>query len=127
MGSAFLLPTAQAIFQNELIKALRQFAPDIDPLLVLAAGADSEAISSLPTASLGGVVQSYINALRLTFSIGVPFAAMAMLVSLFMPWFRYHSASSKPAASTALDQPKIVEIDERKKDEKSRDDKHIAE
>lgn len=81
MGSAFLLPTAQAVFQNQLHKALRQFAPDIDPLVVLAAGADSGAISSLPSASLGGIMQSYINALRYMFSIGIPFAGIALFVN----------------------------------------------
>ncbi|KAF7535305.1 hypothetical protein G7054_g5504 [Neopestalotiopsis clavispora] len=102
MGSAFLLPTAQAVFQNELVKALRQFAPDIDPLVVLAAGANSEAISGLPSSSIGGIVQSYTSALRFTFAIGIPFAGVALLVSLFMPWFRYHSAANKPDAATAL-------------------------
>lgn len=102
MGSAFLLPTAQAVFQNELVKALRQFAPDIDPLVVLAAGANSEAISGLPSSSIGGIVQSYTSALRFTFAIGIPFAGVALLVSLFMPWFRYHSTANKPDAATAL-------------------------
>jgi MFS transporter, DHA2 family, glioxin efflux transporter len=101
MGSAFLLPTAQAVFQNELRKALRQFAPDVNPLVVLAAGANNEAISSLPTAELRGIVQSYISALRYTFAIGVPFAGAALLVSLFMPWFKYHRAANKPTANTA--------------------------
>jgi MFS transporter, DHA2 family, glioxin efflux transporter len=102
MGSAFLLPTAQAVFQNELMKSLRQFAPGIDPLVVLAAGANSEAISNLPSASIGGVVQSYISALRYTFAIGIPFAGVALLVSLFMPWFKYHNAANKPTDNTAL-------------------------
>ncbi|KAH9990888.1 putative gliotoxin efflux pump [Xylariaceae sp. FL0662B] len=93
MGSAFLLPTAQAIFENELIKALRQFVPDIDPLMVLSAGANSAAISSLPRASLGGIVQSYNSALQPTFAIGIPFAGVALLVSFFMPWFRYYDTS----------------------------------
>ncbi|KAG8162085.1 hypothetical protein KVR01_007850 [Diaporthe batatas] len=99
MGSAFLLPTAQAVFQNQLIKALREFAPEMNPLVVLAAGANSEAISSLPTASHGGILQSYAMALRLTFAIGIPFAGIALLVSLFMPWFKYHSAADKPTAN----------------------------
>jgi MFS transporter, DHA2 family, glioxin efflux transporter len=102
MGSAFLLPTTQVVFQNELVKALRKFVPDIDPRAVLSAGANSEAISSLPKASLGGIVQSYNSALRSTFAIGIPFAGMALLVSFFMPWFKYYDAAKKPTASTAL-------------------------
>lgn len=104
MGSAFLLPTAQAVFQNELVKALHKFAPDVDPLVILAAGANSEAISSLPSASLGGIVQSYARALRFTFAIGIPFAGTALFVSFFMPWFRYHSAANKSTANTASGQ-----------------------
>lgn len=104
MGSASLLPTAQAVFQNQLIKALEQFAPEINPIVVLGAGANSEAISSLPSASLGGIVQSYAIALRFTFAIGIPFAGIALLVSLFMPWFRYHSAADMPTTNKALGQ-----------------------
>ncbi|KAI2615579.1 putative gliotoxin efflux pump [Hypoxylon sp. NC1633] len=109
MSSAFILPTAQAVFQNELLKALRQFAPDIDPLVVLSAGANSEAISNFPRMSQGGIVQSYNSALRSTFVIGIPFAGAALLVSFFMPWFRYHDASNKPAAKPGLAQSERVD------------------
>ncbi|KAI1775688.1 putative gliotoxin efflux pump [Hypoxylon cercidicola] len=104
MSSAFILPTAQAVFQNELMKALRQFAPDINPLAVLSAGANSEAISGFPRASQGGIVHGYNSALRFTFAIGIPFAGVALLASFFMPWFRYYDASKKPTAETALTQ-----------------------
>ncbi|KAK8102080.1 hypothetical protein PG984_015226 [Apiospora sp. TS-2023a] len=99
MGSAFLLPTAQAVFQNQLLEALRRFAPDIDPSIVLSAGASSEAISGLPPASLGGIVQSYTSALRFAFAIGIPFAGVALIVSFFMPWFKYQDASKASATA----------------------------
>ncbi|KAF2016944.1 MFS general substrate transporter [Aaosphaeria arxii CBS 175.79] len=94
MGSAFLLPVAQAVFQNEIIKSLGQLVPDLDPLFVLAMGASNEAISGLPKANVGGVILSYGSALSSTFVIGVPFAGVALIVSLFMPWFNYHEATS---------------------------------
>ncbi|KAK7917793.1 hypothetical protein PG985_011401 [Apiospora marii] len=108
MGSAFLLPTAQSVFQNQLLKALRLSAPDIDPSVVLSAGASSEAISSLPSASLGGIIQSYTNALRFAFAIGIPFAGIACFVSFFMPWFRYQDASkaSKTGTTASIDPEK---------------------
>ncbi|KAI0812844.1 putative gliotoxin efflux pump, partial [Xylaria sp. FL0064] len=105
VGSAFLLPTAQAVFQNELIKALRHSAPNIDSSVVLSAGANSEAISSFPEAIRGAIVQSYNSALRSTFVIGVPFTGIARLVSLFMPWFKYHEAPKEATVETALSQP----------------------
>ncbi|KAH9904693.1 putative gliotoxin efflux pump [Xylariomycetidae sp. FL2044] len=108
MGSAFLLPTAQAVFQNELTKALRRFVPGIDPLAVISAGANNEAISSFPVESFEGIVHSYSTALRSTFAIGVPFAGVALLVSFFMPWFRYHDASKKTTAATGPRRPETA-------------------
>ncbi|KAI1335898.1 putative gliotoxin efflux pump [Xylariaceae sp. FL0016] len=102
MGSAFLLPTAQAVFQNKLLKALYHYVPDIDPLAVLSAGANSEAIAGFPEVSQGGIVQSYARALHVTFAIGIPFAGVASLVSLFMPWFKYHDASKKTSTEAAV-------------------------
>ncbi|KAI1652829.1 major facilitator superfamily domain-containing protein [Daldinia decipiens] len=109
LSSAFILPAAQAVFQKELMKALRQFVPDINPLVVFSAGANSEAIASFPRASQGGIVQGYSSALRSTFAIGIPFAGVALLVSFFMPWFRYYNASQKPTAETALTQLEKVD------------------
>jgi hypothetical protein len=97
MGSALLIPTAQAVFQNKLFKALQHFVPELDPLLVLAVGAKSSALADFPARSTAGIVRSYVQALRYTFAIGVPFAGVAFVISLFMPWFRYHNASTKPA------------------------------
>ncbi|KAI1121989.1 putative gliotoxin efflux pump [Nemania abortiva] len=104
LGSAFLLPTAQSVFQNKLLQALRRYVPNLDPLVVLSAGANSEAIAQFPKASQAGILQSYRSALRSAFVIGVPFAGVALLVSFFMPWFRYHDASKKPTAETASSQ-----------------------
>lgn len=105
LGSAFLLPTAQAVFQNELVKLLRELAPGINPLTVIAAGANKEAIASLPEESYAGIVQSYSKALRFTFAVGIPFACLALVASLFMPWFKYADTSKKAV-------PKIEEMEE---------------
>ncbi|KAF2117287.1 putative efflux pump antibiotic resistance protein [Lophiotrema nucula] len=95
ISSGFLLPTAQAVFQNKLLHALRDLVPQIDPMIVIAAGANSKAIESFPMSSMPGIIKSYDRALRSTFAIGIPFAGVALLVSFFMPWFRYHDASKK--------------------------------
>lgn len=104
LGSAFLLPIAQSVFQNELWRSLRQFAPNLDPQAVVAAGANNEAIPSFPQASQRGIIQSYQAALRSAFVIGVPFAGVALLVSFPMPRFRYYDGSKKLAAEPALGQ-----------------------
>jgi hypothetical protein len=93
MGSAFFLPVAQTIFQNELRRALRKYVPDLDPISVLTAGADSKAIASFSQAHVSGITASYVDALQYTFMVGVPLAGVALLIGLFMPWFRYHNAT----------------------------------
>ena len=95
MGSALLIPTAQVVFQSKLVLALQRIVPELDPVSVLAAGATRDALASLPTSSAAGVVRSYVQALKYTFAIGIPFAGMAVVVSLFMPWFKYHDASKR--------------------------------
>lgn len=124
MSSAFVLPAAQSVFQNELLKALRQYVPGISPQAVLSAGANSGAISSFAEENQGGILRSYEVALRSTFAIGIPFAGVALLVSFFMPWFRYHDASKKPTTETVLTQ---LEKGDRMEDGKSEGDKKTDE
>ncbi|KAI1177387.1 putative gliotoxin efflux pump [Nemania sp. FL0916] len=101
MGSAFLLPVAQSVFQNKLMQTLRRLVPDFDPRLILSAGASSEAIASFPRETQRDIIQSYSSALQSAFVIGVPFAGAALLISFLMPWFKYHDASKKPAVEAA--------------------------
>lgn len=68
-------------------------------------------------------MQSYINALRYTLAIGIPFAGIALFVSLFMPWFRYHSAANKPTVSKGSAQAEKGKVES----EKSGADNDIAE
>ncbi|KAI1265484.1 putative gliotoxin efflux pump [Xylariaceae sp. FL1019] len=93
MSSAFLLPTSQAVFQNESLKAVRHLVPDINPYLVLSAGANSAAISTFSNSSRASILKSYTTALQSTFAVGIPFAGVALFVSFFMPWFRYQDLS----------------------------------
>jgi hypothetical protein len=101
MGSAIFIPTAQAVFQNELLKALKVFVPQINPLEVLAAGANAQGVHSFPPNMISGILQSYVRALKYTFAVGVPLAGVALLVSPFMPWFKYHNESQKKDSSEA--------------------------
>lgn len=91
VGSAIVLPSAQGIFQSQLIKSLRQFIPEIQPLAVLAAGVVSSSISALPPSTLPGIKQSYMNAVRYALALGVPLAGLSLCISIFMPSFKYHN------------------------------------
>jgi hypothetical protein len=95
MGSAVFLPPAQAVFQNQLLKAVRRFLPGNNPFEVLAAGANSAAVHSFSQDVIPDVLRSYAWALRFTFALGVPLAGVSLLASFFMPWFKYHNESLK--------------------------------
>ncbi|CAG8953380.1 hypothetical protein HYFRA_00010127 [Hymenoscyphus fraxineus] len=95
MGSAFVIPAAQALFQNQLLKSLRELSPAVEPLAILAAGATPEGIALFPEAIQTGIRKSYVQALRYAFAIGIPAAGFAFIVSFFMPWFKYHDTSMK--------------------------------
>lgn len=95
MGPAVFVPVAQAVFQNTLFSGLGARVPELNPIGIITAGANRAAIESFPTELALGIVQSYAKALSFTFAAGVPLAGVALLVALFMPWFRYHDESKK--------------------------------
>ncbi|KAI1292592.1 putative gliotoxin efflux pump [Xylaria venustula] len=121
LSSAFLLPTAQSVFQSKLLLSLRRFVPDLDPLVVLSAGANSQAIAGFPEASRVGILLSYRSSLSSAFVVSIPFAGIAFLVSFFMPWFKYHDTSKISSAKIGPNQSEKLKSKEAEKGEKSKE------
>ncbi|KAF2003378.1 MFS general substrate transporter [Amniculicola lignicola CBS 123094] len=90
IGGAFMLAAAQGIFQNELVRLLRQYVPDMGPLTIISLGASSNVMSSLPLETSRRIIDAYVLALRHTFILTIAVSGVAFLVSLFQPRFRYH-------------------------------------
>lgn len=80
LGGAIGVPTAQAAFQNTLLKTLRRTAPDVDPYSILNAGA-SDLKSLVPSSSLNGVLEAYVAGFRETLIVGIAFAGAAVIAS----------------------------------------------
>ncbi|KAK2767550.1 hypothetical protein FQN54_003708 [Arachnomyces sp. PD_36] len=98
IGGALVISAAQSIFQNKLVDYLIEFAPKVNPLAVVAAGA-TDIAGTFPEAVIPGILKAYVHALRITYAIAIPFAGVAAIVSLFMPWFKYtqpEAQKSKP-------------------------------
>ena len=95
MSNATILPAAQAIFQNQLLIALQKNVSGVNPEVILALGATSDGLDRFSGHVLDAIKASYVTALRYTFSLGIPVAGIAFVVSLFMPWFRYHAPEVK--------------------------------
>ena len=88
------MSAANALFANELLEAVRVNVPSLDPYAVVAAGAND--ISGTFSADvMPGILKSYAHALRLTFALGVPFAGVSFILSLFQPWFKFDKGQTK--------------------------------
>lgn len=111
MGSAVFIPVAQVVFQNKLLKALRDVVPTVNPLEVVAAGANKDAIASFPTEVVPGILKSYAKALNYSSVIGVPLAGVSLLVAIFMPWFRYHNEAQAAKSNEENTSAEEVEVD----------------
>jgi hypothetical protein len=87
LGGAFGVSTAQAAFQNILLKQLAITAPHLDPSLVLNAGA-SDIRNIVPSDSLHGVLEAYVAGFRGCLIVAIAFGGAAF-VSAF--GFRFKS------------------------------------
>ncbi|GIJ97990.1 hypothetical protein Aspvir_000098 [Aspergillus viridinutans] len=79
------ISVAQAIFQNRLTPALEMYAPNVDPAIILHAGATGYA-DVLPADQLPGVQFAYNEALVKVFFLPTATAAVAALLSFGFAW-----------------------------------------
>lgn len=100
LGAAYAIAAAQGVFQNELFKVLPINVPNVNPAVILGAGAtDIGKTLQLSPAAIEGVRKSYVHAVRLTFALGIPLAGIAFISAPFMPWFRYIQPGQEKKAS----------------------------
>lgn len=83
-GSLFLL-AAQNVFQNKLLEYLQQQVPNLNPLIVLAAGA-TELKNIISATELPGVLIAYNDAITVTLYIPTAMAALSIFGALVMEW-----------------------------------------
>ncbi|KAE8448022.1 hypothetical protein EG329_009945 [Mollisiaceae sp. DMI_Dod_QoI] len=97
IGGALLVSAAQAAFVNTLISQLQVNSPDINPALVIAAGATGlrDAFTEM---QLPGLLISYMAALRVAYAISIATGGAAALVGLFAPWTSIKGKASMGAA-----------------------------
>src|SRR4051812_43642885 len=85
LGGALFVSVGQNIFTNKLVEGLREYAPSIDPLIVLSTGATSIQ-KTINKADLHGVTLAYNNALTQTFLVAAVMAALTIIGSLTIEW-----------------------------------------
>ncbi|KAF4312510.1 Tetracycline resistance protein TetB/drug resistance transporter [Botryosphaeria dothidea] len=85
VGGSLILLIAQNLFQNKFIENLRSYVPEVNPGLVLAAGATGLE-KAVPEASKAGVLQAYNDAVTTTLLVPAALAAVSILGAVVMEW-----------------------------------------
>ncbi|KAF1953927.1 MFS transporter [Byssothecium circinans] len=85
LGGALFISVGQNVFTNQLIKNLASVVPDMNPQLVLSAGATGIK-SVVPQQFLGGVLVAYNKTLTQTFYVSVATAALSILGASVVQW-----------------------------------------
>ncbi|KAL3481470.1 major facilitator superfamily-domain-containing protein [Aspergillus californicus] len=93
LGPAIFLSLAQVIFSSGLTSELARHAPDVDPRIIVAAGAAGLRDLGLPDSLFGGVLDGYCAAIVRVMYLATAASAASLVVAAGMGW-----GSIKPAA-----------------------------
>jgi hypothetical protein len=85
VGGSLVLLIAQNLFQNKFIGNLASYVPNVDPALVLAAGATGLE-KAVPAVDKADVLQAYNDAVTTTLLIPAALAAVSILGAAIMEW-----------------------------------------
>nr|OQO11966.1 hypothetical protein B0A51_17373 [Rachicladosporium sp. CCFEE 5018] len=85
LGGAIWISAGESAFTNSLLAALRVHAPQVNPADVLTAGASGLRAAFTPE-QLPGIVDSYMEGLRIAFILGIALTGMGTLLSPLFPW-----------------------------------------
>jgi len=85
LGGALFVSIGQNVFSNKLVQGLKEYAPNIDPTIVLNTGATSIQ-QSIDKAQLPGVTLAYNNALIHAFLVAAVMATLTIVGSASIEW-----------------------------------------
>ena len=85
LGGALFVSIAQSVFTNKLVDGLAQYAPSVDPSIILRTGATSIQ-STVEKAVLPGVTLAYSEALTKSFLVAAIMAAFTIIGSCAIEW-----------------------------------------
>ncbi|KAJ7450977.1 ABC transporter [Mycena galericulata] len=82
LGGTIGLGVAEPVFSTELGKNLLRYAPEAPAVIVRES--PTAIYTDLPAAQIPGVVQAYMQSLRVVFILGVPVAGLALFAAIFI-------------------------------------------
>lgn len=85
IGGAFFVSASQTAFENKVRAKIPSTAPGVDPQLVIATGA-TQLRKVFSKADLPGVLEAYMDGIRVTFALAIALGGASLLVSLVPKW-----------------------------------------
>lgn len=101
LGASVFLAVGQNLFQNELLRSLTRYAPDVDKMVVVGAGVtDFAAIvkEKYGTGAVTGVLKAYNAALKQCFLVCIILSSLSIFGAIFMEWKNVKVESAKENA-----------------------------
>jgi hypothetical protein len=88
LGGALFVSVAENVFSNKLISGVAQYAPGLDPKLVLTVGATNiqSYLAENAPQYLTGVILAYNEALVKAFTVATAMAAISIIGSATVEW-----------------------------------------
>lgn len=87
ISASFFVSAAQSAFTNTLVSSLVKNVPSVEPARVLATGATS-LTSVFAGAELLGILNAYLEGLRIAFALGIALAGLSLVAAIFAEWKR---------------------------------------
>ncbi|WYZ45128.1 hypothetical protein EsH8_VIII_000444 [Colletotrichum jinshuiense] len=90
VGGAFYVAAAQSGFLITILKNVAKNVPSVDPNLVAITGA-TQIRTAFPAEAVPGVIQAYMDGLKVAFALAVAGAGVSFLISLGSRWSKLNT------------------------------------
>ncbi|KAK1493568.1 major facilitator superfamily transporter [Colletotrichum cuscutae] len=97
VGGAFYVAAAQSGFLITVLKKVAENVPNVDPNLVALTGA-TQIRTAFPADAVPGVIQAYMDGLKVAFALAVAGAGISFLISLGSRWSKLNTKNLAGAA-----------------------------
>ncbi|GKT47369.1 putative efflux pump kojT [Colletotrichum spaethianum] len=97
VGGAFYVAAAQSGFLVTVLKKVAENVPSVDPALVAITGA-TQIREAFPPEAVPGVIQAYMDGLKIAFALAIVGAGVSFLVSLGSRWGKLNTKNLAGAA-----------------------------
>lgn len=97
IGGAFFVSAGQTAFTNKLVARLPITASNVDPSKVIATGA-TELRKVFSAADLPGILEAYMDGLKIAFALCVALAGISVIIAIFSPWTKLGKGAGHAAA-----------------------------